>query len=228
MVNLIIDLNSREAYRKLPFTTKFKKFFWDKKRRIFYLIVLGLLFYYDSFNRTYNWFIYKRYRVARKYQIRWMHKYNPDRIVYATAVENLIVPKKITQDNFYKLSNTFIQVENMLLYGVSRQLIINVLMKLEKMDAKMAAEFLRDSGYGRARSRTLHSCDLLELCTLLEKILDKTQNDKTDQQNQDELIASFVELLPKEVKNFEDNIESVIAEMERKGQENKNTGGFFG
>lgn len=135
----------------------------------------------------------------------------------------MLIHSKITSENFEKLGKSFNETESKLLYGVSRQLIINVLTKLERMDAKMAAQFLRDSGYKRARSRTLHSCDLIELSNLFEKILDNVKNDKSDQENQDQLINDFIELLPKEIKVFEENIESVIAEMERTGQEDKSS-----
>jgi len=188
----------------------------DKKRRFAYLVILGLLVYYDCYNRTINWIVNKKFRVIRKYEIRWMHKYNPESRVMETAVENLQLPKNITQKNYYKLAKVFLEVENQMLYGVSRQLIINVLNKMERMDSKMALKFLSDSGYTTTRGRALHSCDLLELCTLFETVLDKVKNDKSDQENQDELVNKFIDILPKEVQNFEDTIESVIASTTKK------------
>lgn len=125
------------------------------------------------------------------------------------------MPRKITPENYLKLSENFIQVDNSLSFGVSRQLIINVLTKLERMDNKIASKFLNDSGYSKARGRTMHTCELIELCQLLETVLDKVKNDKTDEQNQNELVEGFIDLLPKEIKNFQDNIDKVIAEMEK-------------
>lgn len=227
MNNLIIEINKKEAYSNLPFHTKFIQAFTKKKRRFGYLMILWLLYFYDCFNRTKKWFSNKRYKVGKKYYKRWMYRHNPERVVLKSAVDNIIMPQKITPLNFEKIGRAFIEVENQLLYGVSRQLIINTLTKIEKMDTKLASKFLRDSGYKRARARTLHSCDLLELCTLLEDIVEKTKNEKSEQENQDELVENFVTQLPKEVKIFEDNIESVIKEMERKGHEDKSTGGVI-
>ena len=131
------------------------------------------------------------------------------------------MPKKITPENYLKLSESFIKVENTLLFGVSRQLIINVLAKMERMDNKIASKFLSDSPYTRARGKTMHTCELLELCRLLEIVLEKIQNDKTPEQNQNELVNGFIDLLPKEVQNFEENIEKVIAEMEKNSYERR-------
>ena len=227
MNNLIIEINKKEAYRKLPIHTKFIRAFTEKKRRFGYLVILWLLYFYDCYNRTRKWMITKRYKIKKKYYYRWMYRHNSERVPQKSALDNLIMPKKLTKENYFKLGNAFIQVDNMLLYGVSRQLIINTLTKMEKMDPKLASKFLKDSGYKRARARTLHSCDLLEMANLLETILERTKNDKTDQQNQDELIEAFITQLPKEVKTFEENIEDVIKEMEEKGQEDKSTGGLI-
>ncbi|CAI2372964.1 unnamed protein product [Moneuplotes crassus] len=267
MNNLIIEINKKEAYAKLPIYTKFIQAFTKKKRRFGYLIILWLLWFYDVPKRSRNWAITKRYKVKKKYYNRWMHKFNPERVVQMTALETLHKPKKISTENFEKLGKVFIEVENQLLYGVSRQLIINTLVKLDKMDTKLATKFLRDSGYKRARARTLHSCTLIELCELFEAILDKAENEevqgakteegkteegkipndasedskteyvmventkiedtRTPQEKQDDLVESFCKQLPQEIEVFEDNIESVIAEMERTGQEDKSTGGIL-
>lgn len=221
MLETIIAINKKEAYAQLPFQSKFYKFWMDKKRRFFYVFMAYIFYHYDCYNRTRKWYAIKRYRVINKYQKRWILRFNPDKFIYPAAGDNLRLPRAITEENYMKLGRVFIEVERQLLFGVSRQLIINVLMKMERMDTKMAATFLSDSGYSKARARTLHSCELYELCQLLESILKRIQNDKTDEQNQNELIDGFVDLLPKEVKNFEDNIEAVITEMEKKARDNR-------
>jgi hypothetical protein len=228
MLHMILEINKKEAYQKLPLQTKFIRAFTQKKRRFGYLVILWLIYFYDVPNKMKKWFVTRRAKLGEKYEIRWMHRYSPDLRVYSTASYNLYLPSKITLDNYEKLAKVFIEVDNQLLYGVSRQLILNVLNKMERMDSKIAKKFLLDSGYGRARARTLHSCDLIELCALLETVLEKVKNDKSYQQNQDELIDGFINLLPKEIQNFEDTIESVIKDMERKGQEVKSQGGLFG
>lgn len=177
------------------------------------------MYYYDSLNRTRNWFRIKRYRIRNKYQTRWIHKFNSDKAVYYSAIENIKMPKRITPENYMKLSEAFIRVDNTLAFGVSRQLIINVLTKMERMDNKIASKFLSDSGYSKARGRTMHTCEIIELCQLLEIILDKVKNDKAYEQNQNELVEGFIDLLPKEIKNFEENIDKVIAEMEKNSYE---------
>ena len=203
------------------FKLSFISSLWINKRRFFYLFCLWLIYYYDSYRRTKNWIRVKRYKVRHKYLTRWIHKFNPDNIVYRSAISNLKMPKKITPENYLKLSESFIKVENTLLFGVSRQLIINVLTKMERMDNKIASKFLSDSPYTRARGKTMHTCELLELCRLLEIVLEKIQNDKTPEQNQNELVNGFIDLLPKEVQNFEENIEKVIAEMEKNSYERR-------
>lgn len=56
-VNMMIEINKKEAYRKLPIHTKFIQAFTLKKRRFAYLIILWLLWYYDCHNKIGKWYV---------------------------------------------------------------------------------------------------------------------------------------------------------------------------
>ena len=129
MNNMIIESNKKQAYYDLPFYTKFIRFFTHKKRRIGYIIILLLIQYYDGFRRSKNWVISKRHKTRKKYENRWTLKYSPEQYKYQTAVKTVFKPSVITPENFEKLGKIFVEVDQVMLYGVSRQLIINSVKK---------------------------------------------------------------------------------------------------
>lgn len=144
---MIKELQEKEAYYNLPFYMKFLYAFTKKKRRFAYLIFLYLIYHYDAINRTQKWMIKKRASSISKFEKRWTLRFSPDDYQYKTAAMNLLrpqnvvvpIPEKdapkgevpkvspfaITPENYAKIGDVFLKVERMLLYGVSRQLIIN-------------------------------------------------------------------------------------------------------
>ena len=67
-----------------------------KKRRFFYAFVIGWAFHYKWYTRFPNWINKKIQNTKNKYINRWMHKYNPDSVTYATT--NLFDHNYISQE----------------------------------------------------------------------------------------------------------------------------------
>jgi hypothetical protein len=64
-----------------------------------------------------------------------------------------------------------VKVDSELKNGFSRQLIINILNRMNVMDDKEQKEFLRASGYSTIRKQMLCSCNLKSLYELIESKL---------------------------------------------------------
>ena len=82
----------------LPFYLKFKYFWTLKKRRFFYVFLIYMAYKYNE--RFTNWVKMRRAKAINKYKRRWLTRYNPQAIVYATAIEASYTPKgRLTEVN---------------------------------------------------------------------------------------------------------------------------------
>mmetsp|Transcript_9717 Transcript_9717/g.16364 ORF Transcript_9717/g.16364 Transcript_9717/m.16364 type:complete len:124 (+) Transcript_9717:26-397(+) len=57
--------------------SRFADFWMVKKRRVAYMLILFLIYYYDAFNRFVKWQRRFRESMREKYALRWAYKYNP-------------------------------------------------------------------------------------------------------------------------------------------------------
>ena len=71
-------------------------------------------------------------RFGKKYKLRWITKHNPTAIAYTTALEAVWEPTKLSRPSTDLLSEAFVRLDRELLWGMSRQLVINVLKKVSK------------------------------------------------------------------------------------------------
>ena len=69
-------------------------------------------------------------RFGKKYKLRWITKYNPSCVAYTTALEANWEPTKLSRTSTDSLSEAFVKLDRELEWGMSRQLIINVLKKV--------------------------------------------------------------------------------------------------
>jgi len=60
MQAVIKEIKEEQTYKQLPFHTKVNNFWMLRKRRFAYLVILGLVFWYDLPNRFVNWVVNKR------------------------------------------------------------------------------------------------------------------------------------------------------------------------
>jgi hypothetical protein len=70
MKEVIKDMKAREEHLSKPLHTRFYLFFWTKKRRIFYLMMLGYLYY--KWSSISNFFSTRSERLVNKYKRRWI------------------------------------------------------------------------------------------------------------------------------------------------------------
>ena len=119
---------------QLPIFDKFANFWLLRKRRFAYVVVIGLIYHYDVFNRTYNWTSKKRANSRAKFERRWMLQYNQENVPIRTithfrqSAEGLNHLKKSDVDELAKL---MFEVENQLKHGFSRELVSRALMHPE-------------------------------------------------------------------------------------------------
>lgn len=123
----------REAaeYNRLPAFDKFANFWLLRKRRVAYVVILGLLYHYDIFNRSRAWIAQKRANVKAKYERRWMLKYNAENVPIATIghfKQSAYGMKHLNKSDVDSLAKLMFEVENQLKHGFSRELVAKVLM----------------------------------------------------------------------------------------------------
>jgi hypothetical protein len=128
MKEVIKDMKAREEHLSKPFATRFYLFFWTKKRRIFYLIMLSYLYY--KWTNISNFFSSRTERLVNKYKRRWIQRYNPQAIIYITPKDFDYVPAKLSKQSADRLGQVYVQGDRQLKNGFSRQLTINILTKV--------------------------------------------------------------------------------------------------
>ena len=74
-------------------------------------------------------------------------EYRPELLEYESAKDTIINVSGLSNESVAKLSKTFMEIEDELQNGCSRQLIINALVFLEAINTDRAETFLRDAGY---------------------------------------------------------------------------------
>ena len=83
--------------------------------------------------KTLNWIRTKRQKTINKYKRRWLTRYNPQAIIYQTAIDaSYFYPARLTEDAQEKLGRAFNKVDSQLKNGFSRQLLINILARVRK------------------------------------------------------------------------------------------------
>lgn len=77
--------------------------------------------YYRYHERAFKFIKTKREKTINKYKRRWLTKYNPDLIVYQTAIDSSYYkPAKLSKETAEKLGEAFIRVDRQLKNGFSR------------------------------------------------------------------------------------------------------------
>ncbi|CDW85068.1 UNKNOWN [Stylonychia lemnae] len=207
----IDELRQRQAHQDKPFSQKCMEFFTKKKRRFFYMLMLYGLYHY--YRRITNFFRTRKQRTINKYKKRFITRYNPKSITFTLPESFQYKPEKLTQESVNKLGACFLDGERRLKNGFSRQLIINILTALGKMDENQQKEFLSASGYRTMRKRILCSCNMKEFLELIES---KIVVDENGISNEAQLIDGFIHEYNEEIDDFEDRVEKLIKEIELK------------
>ena len=128
--------------------------------------------YYRYHERMGNFFRLKRLQYQNKYKRRWVNRYNPEAIVLSTAIDaSYYRPQKLKKEEADNIGHAFVKVDSELANGFSRQLVINILNRMNVMDDKEQKEFLRSSEYTTIRKQMLCSCNLKTLYELIESKL---------------------------------------------------------
>ena len=73
----------------------------------------------------------------KKYQIRWMSRYNPTQFVHPSSLDAAYKPEKLSQENTVKLGKMFVEVDKQMKYGVSRQLIVETFEQMDLMKEEL-------------------------------------------------------------------------------------------
>jgi len=126
---LIQDMQERQRYASLPFSTRFKYFFTLKKRRFFYLFLIYMWYKYGE--RITTWVKNRRLRAINKYKRRWLTRFTPETVTYQTAIDtSYYTPAKLNKETADRLGEAFVRVDRQLKNGFSRQLIVNILARV--------------------------------------------------------------------------------------------------
>jgi len=169
-------MQAKQEHLRKPLLTRFYLFFSTKKRRIFYLLFLGVLCY--KWAGISNFFVSRRDHLVTKYKRRWIQKYNPHAILYSTPADFNYAPSTISRAAADTLAALYVRGDRQLKNGFSRQLTVNILARvmffffltfqMGRMDDKQQKEFLGASGYRTMRKRMLCSSSMKEFLYLVE------------------------------------------------------------
>eukprot|EP00347_Sterkiella_histriomuscorum_P001424 403372090 len=173
--------------------------------------MIGTLWYY--WPRLSNWFKNRIQKSKAKYRRRWLAKYNSHAINYILPEQFNYQPKNLSQESVDRLGAVFLEGEKKLKHGFSRQLIINILTKLGKLDDKEQKAFLAASGYRTMRKRILCSCNMREFLQLIES---KVTIDENSISNERQFVDDFISEYNEEIQDFDERVEMLIFEIESK------------
>lgn len=135
----IKDMHADMVYNNIPYFRRITMWAWRMRFRVFFLGTV-----YAAFQYWGNLFALLSSRIERfykKYKKRWIARYNPTCIEFASARETLWEPTKISRQSSKKLSEQFVQLDRDLEEGFSRILAIDVLMQMELMNDAESKEF---------------------------------------------------------------------------------------
>ena len=204
MEKAIVDVREEITFNHLPYGLRFLMFLNRIKFRIFVLCTLVAFFNY--WGNLLGIFNARMERVFKKYKKRWIFKYNREALTYETALETTFEPERLSRPSTDKLSKLFVKIDReQVEHGFSRQLVADVLYRMQLMDKKEEEKkFLDESGFSYIRSKKLNSMTLKDFLQTLEKwIVDVGCKD--DPAKETELVNRFVELVEEErhtVSNF--------------------------
>ena len=108
---------------------RFLDYWLIKKRRIVYLMLGGLVYYYDLYAKITGWWASKKERMAKKYRKRWAFKYNPifaQQLAYKETIESFSLPqncKKLSPETVEKATSLLYNSDQTLKYGLCRELV---------------------------------------------------------------------------------------------------------
>jgi hypothetical protein len=134
MERIIIELQHEIKYNHLPSYRRIPHFLWRKKWRF---VCIGLATW--SFTYWANGVGFassKLERTFKRYKRSLLTKYVPTCMAYQTALENTWEPKKLSRVSTEKLSDVFVKLDRELKHGVSRRLILDVLVKMQAVDSE--------------------------------------------------------------------------------------------
>ena len=198
-----------EAMEKyhLPIGIKFFMFIKRIRFRIFVLCSIGALFYY--WGNLLGMASGRLTRVYKKYKRRWIYRFNRPAFTNISALETLYVPEKLSRESTDKLSALFVKLDSELDLGFSRQLVADVLVKMELMKKKEEmGKFLDASGHNYIRSKKLNSMSLKEFLEVLESKF------CTDDGSEAEYVETFIKVTEEEKNTFLDRAYADIKEAE--------------
>ncbi len=77
--------------------------------------------YYKYHEKWGNFFRRKRLQYANKYKRRWINRFNPESIIYQTAIDAAYYrPERLTQEDAEKIGKAFIKADKQLEHGFSK------------------------------------------------------------------------------------------------------------
>ena len=193
MGNAVKAMEEEMTYNHLPYGLRFFMFLYRIKFRIFFFCTLAGLFNY--WGNLLGIFSSRMERVFKKYKKRWIFRYNRSAMTYASAMETIYEPKKLSGQSTEKLSQLFIRIDRELEFGFSRILLADCLIKMGLMDReKDLADFLASSGYNYIRSKMLNSLSMKEYLQLLENKFVEVAS-KDDPRKELECVDTFIKLV---------------------------------
>lgn len=141
---------------------------WKRKFRYIFLgAVYKLLEYYEISTKT---FTSRYHRSLNKYKKRWVTRYNPSAVTYLTAQETTWQSELLSKQVSDRFSEMFVRLDAELKFGVSRQLVLDVLERMEIIvDQQKKLDFLNESGYESMRQKMLKSMSLKQFLTTMER-----------------------------------------------------------
>ena len=203
MEKAIKDLNEEMTYNHLPYGIRF--FMFLKRMRFRFFLVASLVALFNYWGNLLGICSARIERVFKKYKKRWIYKYNRSALEYESAIETKYEPQHMSRPSTEKLSQLFVRIDReMKDYGFSRQLVADVLIRMNLMDRqKDLPKFLDESGYSQIQSKKLNSMSLKEYLTVLEKKF-VDQASKDDPKIELQLIDQFIKFVDEEKTTFMD------------------------
>lgn len=147
MERAIEDVREEMVFNHLPYGIRFLMFLNRIKFRLF--VVASLVALFNYWGNLLGIFNSRMERVFKKYKKRWIYKYNRAALTYETALETTYEPTRLSRPSTEKLSKLFVKIDReQAEHGFSRQLVADVLYRMELMDKKTEEnDFLNESGF---------------------------------------------------------------------------------
>lgn len=130
MERVIEELQHEIKYNHLPYGRRIASFLWRKRWRFIVIAAAGSTFTYWA--NPLGFLAAKTERTFKRYKRRLILHYFPVCMTYQTAIETTWEPTKLSRVSTERLGEMFVRLDRDLPHGVTRQLILDVLLKMNQ------------------------------------------------------------------------------------------------